>query len=74
MKRIIAIVLLSVIIAGCSSIKSEPQADNDVVPEQQTEREEQSAQRIDTRNNVRQRFHHCQHLKSYLPWRVWKTE
>ena len=48
MKRILAIVLLSVIIAGCSSIKSEPQADNDIVPEQQTEREEQSAQRIDT--------------------------
>lgn len=48
MKRIIAIVLLSVIITGCSSIKSEPQADNDIVPEQQTEREEQSTQGIDT--------------------------
>lgn len=48
MKKIIPIVLLSVIITGCSSIKSEPQADNDIVSEQQTEREEQSTQGIDT--------------------------
>lgn len=39
--------LLSVTITGCSNINSEPQADNDIVPEQQTEREERSAQKID---------------------------
>ncbi len=50
MKKImtITIVLLSVIVTGCSSINSEPQADNDISSEQQTDREKPSTQSIDT--------------------------
>ena len=53
MKRIItiAIVLLSVIITGCSGINSDKPEDNDIAPEQQSEREEQSTQRI---NNTKE--------------------
>lgn len=46
--RTTIILLLSVFVTGCSNIKSEPQADSNIVPEQQTEKEEQSTQRIDT--------------------------
>lgn len=50
MRKIITIVIiqLSVIITGCSRIKSEAPPDNDITIEQPTEREEQSTQRLDT--------------------------
>lgn len=44
----IAIMLLSVVITGCSRIKNEAPPDSDITMEQQTDRKEQSTQRIDT--------------------------
>lgn len=50
MKKIItiAIMLLSVVITGCSRIKNEAPPDSDITMEQQTDRKEQSTQRTET--------------------------
>lgn len=64
----IAIALLSVAITGCSGINNEQQENNDIAPEQQTEREEQSTQRIDTtkENEISVETHNIVDLSEYF--------